>query len=131
MAVTWPIKVTLCVLVGVGLYQALNVSYTTWTGLKPCPSLMYVPVCYLVSIGYGLMFVSICSSVTTYNHPKPFYIGWGIVFVIACLGVGFELTIGDVCPKSSNNVPLCYISLVFSLLILSLFQWNKMWVART
>ncbi len=51
---------------------------------------------------------------------KIFYGGWSLVFGIACVGAGLELSINDVCPKSSNGTPLCYISFAFCLAIVSL-----------
>jgi len=97
----------------------LVVSYKTITGTAPCPNILTIPVCYLVGVGYFLMLLA----QTGLFYPlrnKIFYCGWGVVFGIACIGVGLELSIGDICPKSSAGMPLCYISFAFCLAIVIL-----------
>jgi len=98
----------------VGLWGGLSVSYETATGGNPCPDMLGLPICYLVSVRYLSMLASQLVSSKSLN-AKLFYSGWFVVFVIAALGVGFELYIADVCPKHSLGVPLCYVS--FSLCV--------------
>lgn len=109
----------LLTLVSFGLWSALTVSYKTITGIAPCPSILNYPVCYAVSLGYCLMFIGQIGGLKqVYN--KLFFGGWGLVIVIACIGVGLELMSGDVCPKTSAGIPLCYVSFMFCIVILSL-----------
>jgi hypothetical protein len=51
---------------------------------------------------------------------KIFYAGWGLVFTIACIGMSIELIVGDICPKSNDGIPLCYVSFGFCIAIISL-----------
>ena len=111
-------KILLWGLLALGLYGALNISYSTMTGESPCPSVVGVYICYVVLTGYLLMVVA--------QFLKPykaliFYLGWIIVFVIALLGTVFEISQGNVCPQSSSGLPLCYVSLLASAIIGILF----------
>jgi hypothetical protein len=50
-----------------------------------------------------------------------FYPAWTLVFIIAVAGTGFEVAVGNACPKSSSGVPMCYFSLALCVAIV-LFQ---------
>ncbi|MFT4938349.1 MAG: putative membrane channel-forming protein YqfA (hemolysin III family) [Paraglaciecola sp.] len=102
---------------GIGLYGALNVSYLTLTGEAPCPAVSGVPICYLVSLGYLLIFVAQLLSSPEWRN-KIFFTGWLLVFVIALFGVVAELFYGDICPKNSLAIPLCFVSLGLVMVIL-------------
>jgi hypothetical protein len=105
----------------VGLWGGFSVSYETATGGNPCPDMLGLPICYLVSVGYLSMLASQLVS-TKSLKAKLFYSGWFVVFVIAALGVGFELYIVDVCPKHSLGLPLCYVSFSLCVFILIFYR---------
>jgi hypothetical protein len=111
-------KAALPITIAIGFYQAIQLSILTWTGLNACPQVARFPICYLVSFGYALMFIFTLSDNVIGKYPKPFFIGWYTVFVIACAGVASEIVIGDVCPISHYSIPLCYISFTLCLAIL-------------
>jgi hypothetical protein len=116
---------SLIILITFGLWGGLNVSFLTITGEAPCPDITGIPICYLVSVGYFLMLISQLFSKSK-AASKLFCFGWGLVFLIALIGVVFEVTIGGVCPVSTQGTPLCYLSLIFSLLIIGLYLYlNK------
>ncbi|MFT6372754.1 MAG: hypothetical protein ACJAZT_001508 [Gammaproteobacteria bacterium] len=104
---------------GVGLYGALSVSYLTFTGEAPCPAVSALPICYLVSFGYLLIFAAQQLG-SLALRKKMFIAGWLLVFVIALFGVVAELFYGDICPKNSLDVPLCFVSMGLVLVILSM-----------
>ena len=115
------LKIILIGLIFLGLYGAVKVSYTTFSGGKPCPSIAGFYICYLVLFGYCLMVIG--------HFLRPckktvFYIGWFIVFLIALLGTTFEITQGNTCPQSSSGWPLCYVSLLISMMIGLLFWFS-------
>ena len=112
------IKILLWGLLGLGLYGALNVSYTTLTGGTPCPSISGVYICYVVLAGYLMMIIA--QLLKPYKRTV-FYLGWFIVFGIALLGTILEVSQGNTCPVSSSGLPLCYVSLLFSSVIGFLF----------
>ncbi|MBA6302804.1 hypothetical protein [Colwellia sp. MB02u-14] len=55
-------------------------------------------------------------------RTKNFSIAWILVFGFAIFGVVAELLVGDICPKNNVGMPLCYISLLLALCVMTLFQ---------
>lgn len=121
--------ITLWVLLAIGFLGALKVSYANFTG-SPCPYIAFVPICYIVLIAYGLM---IAAMLIRNNRCKHYFFcaGWGTAFVIALVGSAAEIFAGGgVCPSSgggslrgasSSSIPLCFISLALTIVILVLF----------
>ena len=109
-------RVILWLLIIAGLWGALRVSYTTITGTARCPDFVSIPICYLVGIGYLLM---LAAQVASPGKLKDylFYPAWTLVFIIAVLGTGLEITNDNVCPRNSSGVPLCYFSFVLGVAI--------------
>ena len=114
------IKVILLVLLSIGLYGALSVSYLTVTGIAPCPSVANIPACFIVTIGYFLMLVATFFN-NKLNAKWLFIIGWSPVVLLALVGSLLELSQGDICPKSSMGIALCYVSLSFVIMVAALF----------
>jgi hypothetical protein len=123
--VTYP----LWALVLFGFVSVGMVSINNFTGSAACPDLLYLPVCYVVTIAYGLMLASLIINHNGCKHHF-FCIGWGLAFAIALLASLAELFGGGgVCPSSSGGlragsaagIPLCYISLAILVVILVLF----------
>ena len=114
------IKVILLALLSIGLYGALSVSYLTVTDIAPCPTVVSIPACYVVTIGYFLMLLA-----TLFNNKVTakwlFIVGWTPVVLLALVGSMLELSQGDICPKSSIGIPLCYVSLSFATLVAVLY----------
>ena len=113
-------RILLWMLIIIGLWGALSVSYTTVTGAAPCPSFSSIPICYLVSIGYLSMLTAQLSVFDRLKH-RLFYPGWALVFIIAVSGTALEFSAGDTCPRNDGGVPLCYFSLALSLAIFILY----------
>ena len=55
------------------------------------------------------------------NVTWMFWLGLLAAGGLALLGSGMELAKGDVCPKAYGWLPMCYVSLAFSVLIGVLF----------
>lgn len=111
-----------------GFVSVGKVSIDNMTGLA-CPSLLWVPVCYIVTAAYALMLGSL---IVNHNGCKHhfFCAGWGVAFVIALFASLTELLAGGgICPSTSGGlragnslgIPLCYISLAILIVILVLF----------
>tara|TARA_R110001606_G_C15378919_1_gene650244 strand:- start:9 stop:407 length:399 start_codon:yes stop_codon:yes gene_type:complete len=111
---------SLMILVIFGLWGALQVSFDTLTTKAPCPDVGGVPICYLVTVGYLSMFLSVLFSASK-RANSLFYLGWGLVLIIALVGVITEIVLGDICPVNEQGIPLCYLSLALCLLIVSLY----------
>jgi len=122
--ITYP----LWALVIFGFVSITKVSLDNFNG-SACPSLLLMPVCYVVNFAYALMLGSLLINHTGCKHHF-FCIGWGIAFTIALLASLAEaFGGGGVCPSSSgglragvaSGIPLCYISLAILVVILMLF----------
>jgi hypothetical protein len=105
-------------LLGIGFWGALSVSYTNLTGAQNCPHLAGIAICYVVAIAYGSMLVSLLLKRSA-HHYTIFSVAWGITFLIALSGSGLELSQGGVCPITSFQLPLCYVSLALCLAIMA------------
>ena len=117
-------------LVLLGFAGAVKISYANMTG-TPCPYVGIIPICYIVLAAYGSMIAAMLISHHGFKHYL-FCIGWGTAFLIALAGSATEIMSGGgVCPTSgggirgaasgSGSIPLCYISLAMTIVILVLF----------
>ena len=116
-------------LVALGFLGAVKVSYANFTG-SPCPHLVFIPICYVVLVAYGLMIASLVIPLHGCKHYF-FCVGWGTAFAIALFGSIAEIAAGGgVCPTSagsgirgatSGSIPLCFASLAMLVVILILF----------
>ncbi len=104
----------------IGLYGGVSVSYDTFTNKSLCPSVAGVFVCYVVLASYIAMFVAQLIK-RGMQRNIIFYIGWAIVFGVALLGTVLELGNGNTCPKSTDGLAMCYVSLAISATIGILF----------
>ena len=123
---TWLYKAPLWGLIAFGFISGLQLSIANAMGTT-CPSLLFLPVCYLVTVAYGLMLISLFISAQA-RKRLLFFSGWGIVFTIALLAsIAQTLSENNICPMSdtSISIPLCYISLAISVVILLLFRQSQ------
>ena len=130
---TW-VDYVLWLLLAFGFFGIAKVSWENFTG-TPCPVVLFVPICYVVLLGYSLMVLSVWVSHGGCRHYF-FVIGWTIAAAIALIGSIAEVVLGGgVCPTSGGggirgvaegarlgSIPLCYISLGLLLVILALFM---------
>lgn len=114
-------RLALGLLSGFGAYAGGSLSLRHAQTGEICPMLGPIPACYLVFLGYLLVFVS---AVIT-ERPiarKLFYLGWTPVFLLALTGVTLELTKGHVCPPGALGIPQCFYSFTMALLCLGFFK---------
>ena len=113
------IRLTLIGLVALGLWSGGRLSYSHYQSGEACPILGVVPACYIAFTGYLMMALAL--AVTTYkpelNLSWMFWSGLLAAGGLALLGSGLDLAKGDVCPKAFGWLPMCYVSLAFSVLI--------------
>ncbi len=110
----------LLLLIGIGFWGGLSVSYANLTGEQACPHLTGLAICYIVAIAYGSMLASLFLRQPAL-HYAMFLAAWGITVLIALLGSGLELSQGGVCPTTSFLLPLCYVSLAMCLAIMGIY----------
>lgn len=111
MSTTVP-KVARALLFGLalaGTIGVLPIVQKQVTGVAACPALGPIPACYLVLLGYVLIAVSALPG-PRYRF-RTFAVGWIPLFLLAISGSGLEFFIRDTCPRTSDGVPTCYLSL--------------------
>ena len=114
------VKIALWVLVLIGFAGALHISYLNATTNNACPHVAMIPVCYVVLAAFGMMLLSLI--INHYGCKQHLFVaGWSIAFLIALLGSSAELMKGDICPASSNGLPMCFVSLALCIAIFVLF----------
>lgn len=121
-------RVLLIAMILLGLRGAGNLSFEQYQSGEACPVLgNFIPACYiafggyiLIAIGAALSFFPTraegASTIPTWGR----YLFWGGTAVaggLAALATVMELVKGDVCPVAFGSVPMCYVSLAFSIVI--------------
>ncbi len=119
-------RITLIVLVLIGLWGAGRLSYDQYQTGEACPIIgQAVPACYVAFAGYGLIGLGVFLSLALGSSAGiwAFWIGIAIAGGLAALATVLELIKGNVCPVAFGSFPTCYFSLGMSVLIGGLF-WN-------
>jgi len=113
------IRLTLIGLVVLGLWSGGRLSYSQYQSGEACPILGVVPACYIAFAGYLMMALALAvrTAKPEMNLSWLFWSGLLAAGGLALLGSGLEVIKGDVCPKAFGWLPMCYVSLAFSILI--------------
>ena len=119
------IRIALIAMVLFGLWGAGRLSYEQYQSGEACPVLGdTVPACYIAFGGYILIAAGVALSILMPGAIGG-YLFWSGTFIaggLAALASVLELVKGDVCPVAFGSVPMCYISLAFSIVIAVLFM---------
>ncbi len=119
-------RITLIVMVLLGLWGGGRLSYDQYKTGKACPILgETVPACYIALAGYVLIGLGIYLSLALGSSAGRYalWTGTAIAGGLAAFAAVLELIKGDVCPVAFGSIPMCYISLAMSVLIGGLF-WS-------
>ena len=113
------IRVALIALIAIGLWSSARLSYRQYQSGEACPILGPVPACYIALAGYVMMSIAVAVTITRmdWNLSWVFWLGLATAGGLALLGSAMELVKGDVCPKAYGWLPMCYVSLAFSVVI--------------
>ena len=118
-------RIALIAMVLFGLWGAGRLSYEQYQSGEACPILGdTVPACYIAFGGYILIAAGVALSILMPGAIGS-YLFWGGTLVaggLAALATVLELVKGEVCPVAFGSVPMCYISLAFSIVIAVLFM---------
>ena len=96
-----------------GAYAALGISISHVGGTEPCPTIVGVPACIVVLIGYLAVLLAIIKP-----HRWMFFAGCLPVFLLAASGVAGEMmSDSPVCPQTDTGIPKCYFSFGLSLML--------------
>ena len=110
-----------------GLWGAGKLSYEQYQTGEACPILGdFIPACYiafggyiLIGAGAALSLIAIVAdggSIGSWGG-RLFWIGTAVAGGLAAIATVMELVNGDVCPVGFGWIPMCYISLAFSVVI--------------
>jgi len=121
-------RIALVAMILLGLWGAGKLSFQQYQTGEACPILGdMVPACYiafggyiLIAIGAVLSFAPIGADGISAIQSWGRYLFWGGTAVaggLAALATVLELVKGDVCPVGFGSIPMCYISLAFSVVI--------------
>jgi hypothetical protein len=112
------VRVALLLLVCLGLWSGAKLSISHYKSGEACPILGPVPACYIAFAGYLMMASAV---LRLFLSAAPWSgVFWNGLFLaggLALLGSALELIKGDVCPKAMGWLPMCYVSLGFSVAI--------------
>lgn len=118
--------ISLIALILMGLVSAGKLTYFQYLSGDACPLLGKVPACYIAFSGYFFIALSITMKLLKSSQhgmmDKLFYLGIGIAGGLALLASVMEVIIGGVCPIAFGWLPMCYPSLLFSVIILYLYR---------
>lgn len=115
-------------LTATGLWSAGQLSLQQFQTGEACPVLgNAIPACYialfayiLIALGVALLFAS-PSHRTSYLSQSLFWSGMVIAAGLASIASIMELISGDICPVAFGDIPMCYISLAFNVVIAWLY----------
>ena len=128
------IRIALIAMVLFGLWGAGRLSYEQYQTGEACPILgETVPACYIAFGGYVLIAVGVAISLLVPGGAAGSYLFWGgttIAGGLAAFATVLELMKGDVCPVGPYGIPMCYISLAFSIVIAVLYVLQASLVVR-
>ena len=128
------IRIALIAMVLFGLWGAGRLSYEQYQTGEACPILGdTVPACYIAFGGYVLIAVGVAISLLVPGGAAGSYLFWGgttIAGGLAAFATVLELMKGDVCPVGPYGIPMCYISLAFSIVIAVLYVLQASLVVR-
>ena len=110
--------VVLVLLVGFGVWSGGKLSYQQYQSGEACPLLGPVPACYIAFAGYLMMAFALAAlGLGSKTLSWVFWTGLAVAGGLALLGSAFELIRGNICPRAFGWLPMCYVSLAFSVLI--------------
>ena len=121
-------RIALVAMILLGLWGAGKLSFEQYQTGEACPILgNFIPACYIAFGGYILIAIGAALSFapTGTDSVSAFatwgrYLFWGGTAVaggLAAIATAMELVKGDVCPVGFGSIPMCYISLAFSIVI--------------
>ncbi len=106
------LRVVIGLLALTGLAGVLPISLAELTTGSACPHLGPVPACYLVSVAYAAMLITVLDR--RFWRVWHFFAGWVAVFMLAATGTALEILDYGTCPRTGSETPICFLSLGLS-----------------
>ena len=112
------VRIILYALVAFGVFSGAKLSYQHYLTGEACPILKVVPACYIAFAGYlAIAAALIVPLMSGQSLSWLFWSGLAVAGGLALLGSLFELINGNVCPRAFGWLPMCYVSLAFTVII--------------
>ena len=117
------LSILLLVIFVFSILATLNLVYTDFIEGNICPKIANIPACQIILVCFITPFL-----VHIFKwKPIYYFIGTGLAFSIALYGTIMQVLNYVSCPKTSSDVPMCFISLgIFSALITIKITLNKL-----
>lgn len=99
----------------IAIYGAFRVSRRDWIEKDVCPKLMRVPACYVVLVFFLIALVLHVMLLASVAGVSALWVAGAILVpsFLALAGTLLELAGHKICPRSSNGIPMCFVSLGF------------------
>lgn len=97
------------IILAFAIYGTSDLALNEWEVGNICPKIWSIPACYIVWLGF-----SIAAIVHIFPFQKAtwfYFTAIGLVTLIALSGTIGELSGYLKCPRTSNGIPMCFISL--------------------
>jgi len=95
---------------------SLQLSWQDWTKKDVCPKLLGLPVCYIVFVFF--IVAGLWHAFPSDSSNNIYFALVAVPTFIALGGTIMELSKRKVCPRTSRDIPMCYISLAMCLTLL-------------
>ncbi len=102
-----------------GVAGVAPIALQQWSGDTACPSLGFVPACYIALLGYGLTATS--AFLKDKIRLVVFLLGFIPIAALAVMGSSFELLGQMACPRSDGGTPMCFYSLALAFSLAALY----------
>ena len=121
-------RVTLVALVAFGLWSGGRLSWSHYQSGEACPIVAeLVPACYVAVGGYILIAIAVAARLVApaFTLNRTFWVGLSVAAGLALIGSATEVVVGNVCPRAFGWLPMCYVSLAFSVAIGLLYRRTR------
>ena len=102
-----------------GIAGVAPIALQQWSGATACPSLGFVPACYIALLGYSLTAIS--AFLKDRIRLLVFLLGFTPILALAAVGSSFELLGQMACPRSGGGTPMCFYSLALAISLAVLY----------
>lgn len=104
------------IILAVGIYGTGDLVFREFTAQNICPKLLLIPACYIILACFVTALIVHLSD----KLHRVYFVATGIAFSIAVYASVTQLFGITECPKTGNDIPMCYISLgIFTTLIVA------------
>ena len=106
------------IILGITTYSSFILSRTDWVNGDVCPKILGIPACYIV---FFCFFVGLISFLCKPPYSTYMFFSFiGCIFLIASYGSIWEVFGFAKCPRTSTGIPMCYISLSITTVLIIL-----------